>query len=323
MQTTHYPIIIIGGGPIGLACGIEAKKAGIPYLILEKGCLVNSLYNYPANMTFFSTSERLEIGDVPFVSVNAKPTRAEALEYYRRVTVAYKLNINLFEEVNTVERNANEFNIQTTKQTYTADHIIIASGFYDIPYLLNVKGEHLSKVTHYYKDPHFYAFQKVIVVGANNSAVDAALETWRKGADVTMVIREKEVGERVKYWVRPDVVNRIEEGSIKAYYESSIIEIKEHEVIIQTPDGIKTIENDWVIAATGYQPNLSFLEKMGIALSNDDVRKPDYNEETHETNVPNIYLAGVICGGMNTSRLFIENSREHAQKIIHTIKQKN
>ncbi|MEJ8819054.1 YpdA family putative bacillithiol disulfide reductase [Lacibacter sp. H407] len=323
MQTTHYPIIIIGGGPIGLACGIEAKKAGIPYLILEKGCLVNSLYNYPSNMTFFSTSERLEIGDVPFVSVNAKPTRAEALEYYRRVTVAYKLNINLFEEVKQVERSANNFSIQSTKQNYTADHIIIASGFYDIPYLLNVKGEDLPKVTHYYKDPHFYAFQKVMVVGANNSAVDAALETWRKGADVTMMIREKEVGERVKYWVRPDVVNRIEEGSIKAYYDSSIIEIKEHEVIIQTPDGIKTIPNDWVIAATGYQPNLRFLEKMGIALSNDDVRKPDYNEETHQTNVPNIYLAGVICGGMNTSRLFIENSREHALKILRSIQEKN
>ena len=186
--------------------------------------------------------------------------------------------------------------------------------------MLNVKGEDLPKVTHYYKDPHFYAFQKVLVVGANNSAVDAALETWRKGADVTMVIREKEVGERVKYWVRPDVVNRIEEGSIKAYYDSSIIEIKEHEVIIQTPDGVKTIENDWVIAATGYQPNLSFLEKMGIALSNDDVRKPDYNEETHETNVPHVYLAGVICGGMNTSRLFIENSRIHADLILDRIK---
>lgn len=323
MQTTHYSIIIIGGGPIGLACGIEAKKAGLSYVILEKGCLVNSLYNYPANMTFFSTSERLEIGDVPFVSVNPKPTRAEALEYYRRVTVAYKLNINLFEEVYTVERSTTTFSIQTTKQNYTADNIIIASGFYDIPYLLHVKGEDLPKVTHYYKDPHFYAFQKVIVVGANNSAVDAALETWRKGADVTMVMREKEVGERVKYWVRPDVINRIEEGSIKAYYESSIIEIKEHEVIIQTPEGIKTIPNDWVIAATGYQPNLSFLEKIGITLSNDDVRKPEYNEETNETNVPGVYLAGVICGGMNTSRLFIENSREHAFSILRSIIKKH
>ena len=323
MQTTHYSIIIIGGGPIGLACGIEAKKAGHSYVILEKGCLVNSLYNYPANMTFFSTSERLEIGDVPFVSVNPKPTRAEALEYYRRVTVAYNLNINLFEEVYTVERSTTTFSIQTTKQNYTADNIIIASGFYDIPYLLHVKGEDLPKVTHYYKDPHFYAFQKVIVVGANNSAVDAALETWRKGADVTMVMREKEVGERVKYWVRPDVINRIEEGSIKAYYESSIIEIKEHEVILQTPDGIKTIANDWVIAATGYQPNLSFLEKIGITLSNDDVRKPEYNEETNETNVPGVYLAGVICGGMNTSRLFIENSREHAFSILRSIIKKH
>lgn len=323
MQTTHYSIIIIGGGPIGLACGIEAKKAGLSYVILEKGCLVNSLYNYPANMTFFSTSERLEIGDVPFVSVNPKPTRAEALEYYRRVTVAYKLNIHLVEEVNSVELIANTFTLQTTKQNYTADHVIIASGFYDIPYLLNVKGEDLPKVTHYYKDPHFYAFQKVVVVGANNSAVDAALETWRKGADVTMVIREKEVGERVKYWVRPDVVNRIAEGSIKAYYESTIVEIKEHEVIIQTPEGDKTIANDWVIAATGYQPNLSFLEKIGITLSADVVRKPDYNEETHETNVPDVYLAGVICGGMNTSRLFIENSREHAHRILQSILNKH
>ena len=241
------------------------------------------------------------------------------MEYYRRVTVAYKLNINLFEEVYSVERSTTTFSIQTTKQNYTAENIIIASGFYDIPYLLHVKGEDLPKVTHYYKDPHFYAFQKVIVVGANNSAVDAALETWRKGADVTMVMREKEVGERVKYWVRPDVINRIEEGSIKAYYESSIIEINEHEVILQTPDGIKTIANDWVIAATGYQPNLSFLEKIGITLSNDDVRKPEYNEETNETNVPGVYLAGVICGGMNTSRLFIENSREHAFSILRSI----
>lgn len=323
MATSHYPIIIIGAGPIGLACGIEATKAGIPYLILEKGCLVNSLYNYPANMTFFSTSERLEIGDVPFVSVNPKPTRAESLEYYRRVTVAYKLNVHLFEEVKEVGKTGSGFSIQTSKQQYTADYIIIASGFYDIPYLLDVKGEELSKVTHYYKDPHFYAFQKVMVVGANNSAVDAALETWRKGAEVTMVLREKEVGERVKYWVRPDIVNRIEEGSIKAYYESTMVEIRELEVVIQTPDGLKVIPNDWVIAATGYQPNLQFLEKMGILLSNDEVRKPEYDEATQETNIENIYLAGVICGGMNTARLFIENSRVHAVRILESIQRKS
>ncbi|MBK5273121.1 MAG: YpdA family putative bacillithiol disulfide reductase [Bacteroidia bacterium] len=322
----HYRIVIIGGGPIGLACGIEAKKAGIDYLILEKGCLVNSLYNYPANMTFFSTSERLEIGGIPFVSNNAKPTRVEALEYYRRVATSNQLNINLFEKVIEVKtqatRNkeqAGNFTIITNKQKYTADHIIITTGFYDIPYLLNVPGEVLPKVTHYYKEPHFYAFQRVIVVGAQNSAVDAALETWRKGADVTMVIRGNEIGERVKYWVRPDIINRIKEGSIKVYYHSSITAIREKEVDIQTPGGLITLPNDWVIALTGYQPNLDFLSSMGIQLSEDEVRKPVYDENTYETNIKNIFLAGVICGGMNTHRLFIENSREHAEKIIKTI----
>jgi len=331
MSLPHYPIIIIGGGPIGLACGLEAQKAGIDYIILEKGSLVNSLYNYPANMTFFSTSERLEIGGVPFVSNNAKPTRAEALEYYRRVTTSHHLKVNLFEEVKEVSRllpvagnrkQASRFSITTNKENYTANYIIIATGFYDIPYLLNVPGEDLPKVTHYYKDPHFYAFQKVIVVGAQNSAVDAALETWRKGADVTMVIRGADIGERVKYWVRPDIINRIKEGSIKTFTHSTIAAIREHEVDINTPEGIVTIENDWVIALTGYQPNLEFLEKIGIELSGDAVRKPHYNDDTHETNVENIYLAGVICGGMNTHRLFIENSREHAERIIQHIKQK-
>lgn len=331
MSSLHYTIIIIGGGPIGLACGLEAKKAGLDYLILEKGPLVNSLYNYPANMTFFSTSERLEIGNIPFVSNNAKPTRAEALEYYRRVAISHHLNIHLFEEVLEVSsqlpvsgnrKPVTHFSIITGKGIYTARHIIIATGFYDIPYLLNVPGEDLPKVTHYYKDPHFYAFQKVIVVGAQNSAVDAALETWRKGAEVTMVIRKEDIGERVKYWVRPDIINRIKEGSIKAFTYSTIAAIREHEVDIKTPQGIITIENDWVIALTGYQPNLRFLKKIGIELSDDEIKKPHYDEDTHETNVKNIYLAGVICGGMNTHRLFIENSREHAERIINTIKSK-
>ncbi|MGZ8525850.1 MAG: YpdA family putative bacillithiol disulfide reductase [Chitinophagaceae bacterium] len=339
MTKNHFKIIIIGGGPIGLACGLEAKKAGLDYLIIEKGPLVNSLYNYPANMTFFSTSERLEIGHVPFVSNNAKPTRMEALEYYRRVATSHHLNINLFEKVISIDslqlvqqkdgsssHTANNeqlptfYSIKTSKTTYTANHIIIATGFYDIPYLLNVPGEELPKVTHYYKEPHFYAFQKVIVVGAQNSAVDAALETWRKGAEVTMVIRGNDIGERVKYWVRPDIINRIKENSIKAYTNSTIVSIREHEVDIQTPEGIVTLENDWVIALTGYQPNLEFLKNIGIELSDDSVRKPVYDEETHETNVKNIYLAGVICGGMNTHRLFIENSREHAERIISKIK---
>jgi len=329
----HYTIIIIGGGPIGLACALEAKKAGLDYLILEKGCLVNSLYNYPVNMTFFSTSERLEIGGIPFVSNNAKPNRAEALEYYRRVAVSTHVNIHLFEKVidvkdggiaNKEQAARNEesrtYKVTTNKNDYTADHLIIATGFYDIPYLLNIPGEDLSKVTHYYKDPHFYAFEKVLVIGANNSAVDAALETWRKGAEVTMVIRGHQIGERVKYWVRPDIVNRINEGSIKAYFNSIVKEIRADEVDIQTPEGLTTVKNNWVLAMTGYQPNLDFLRKLGIHLSNDDVMKPAYDEYSYETNVKNVFIAGVICGGMNTHRLFIENSREHAERIIQTIK---
>lgn len=323
MQTTqHYPLIIIGAGPIGLTCGIEAKKAGIDFLILEKGCLTNSIYNYPANMTFFSTSEKLEIGGIPFVSNSPKPTRSEALEYYRRAVANYQLKINLFEEVTALQKQENGFFITTNKQTYTAAHIVISTGFYDIPYLLNVPGETLGKVSHYYKEPHLYAFQKVMVVGAQNSAIDAALETWRKGAEVTMIIRGSEVGQRVKYWVRPDILNRIDEGSIKVYYNSSIKEIKENEVDVETENGVVTVQNDWVLALTGYQPNLSFLQKAGIHLSDDEIKNPSYNEDTHETNVKNIFLAGVICGGMNTHRLFIENSREHAVKIMQVIKQR-
>jgi len=329
-KTNHYTIMIIGGGPIGLACGIEAKKAGLDYLILEKGCLVNSLYNYPSNMTFFSTSERLEIGNVPFVSNNPKPTRPEALEYYRRVATSHKVDIHLFEEVvevkeptfakASVDKQGSKFEVITDKNKYTADYVIVATGFYDIPYMLNVQGEDLSKVRHYYKDPHFYAFQKVLVVGANNSAVDAALETWRKGAEVTMVIRNDRIGDRVKYWVKPDIENRIKEGSIKTFFNSTVKEISEKVVDINTPQGVVTIENDWVLAMTGYKPNLEFLEKLGIVLSNDEVRKPVYDETSYETNVKNIFIAGVICGGMNTHRLFIENSREHAEKIVKKIK---
>ena len=321
MQKT-FDLVIIGGGPIGLACALEAKKKGLDYVILEKGCLVNSLYNYPVNMTFFSTSERLEIGGVPFVSNNVKPTRNESLEYYRRVAVSAALNLQLFEPVQSITRNSAQFTIQTNRSSYLSSNVVIATGFYDIPFLLNVPGEDLPKVTHYYKDPHFYAFEKVVVTGANNSGVDAALETWRKGAHVTMVIRDADIGTRVKYWVRPDIVNRISEGSIKAYFNSTIAAIREKEVDIQTPEGLVTIENDWVIAMTGYQPDLAFLNKAGIELSADTIRKPRYDEDTHETNIPGIYLAGVICGGMDTHSLFIENSREHAVKIIEHILQK-
>ncbi|HUZ61753.1 MAG TPA: YpdA family putative bacillithiol disulfide reductase [Hanamia sp.] len=322
MKKNIFDVIIIGGGPIGLACGIQAKNAGLNYLIIEKGVLVNSLYNYPVNMTFFSTSERLEIGNVPFVSNNNKPTRSEALEYYRRIVTSFDLNIHLFEEVRDVKKTRRYFKINTSKTEYESLNIIIATGFYDIPYLLNVKGEDLSKVKHYYDDPHFYAFQKVLVVGAANSAIDAALETWRKGATVTMVIRGDKISDRVKYWVKPDIENRIKEGSIKAYFHSVIKEIREHEVDIKTPKGIVTIENDWVIAMTGYQPNLQFLRQIGIHISEDEVCKPSYNEKNYETNIKGLYVAGVICGGLNTHRLFIENSREHAKEIIKDILRK-
>ena len=323
MKKNIFDVIIIGGGPIGLACGIQAKKAGLKYLILEKGVLVNSLYNYPVNMTFFSTSERLEIGNVPFVSNNNKPTRSEALEYYRRIVTSFGLDIHLFEEVTDVKKSKNNFRIISPKSEYKTLNIVVATGFYDIPYLLNVKGEKLPKVKHYYDDPHYYAFQNVLVVGAANSAIDAALETWRKGANVTMIIRGDKISERVKYWVKPDIDNRIKEGSIKTYFNSTLKEIREKEVDISTPEGIVTIPNDWVLAMTGYMPNLKFIKDLGVELSADEVCKPTYNETNYETNVKGIYLAGVVCGGMNTHRLFIENSREHAKKIVKDIVKKS
>lgn len=312
-------LLIIGGGPIGLACGLEAQKAGLHYLIVEKGSLVNSLYHYPANMTFFSTSERLEIGDIPFVSNNAKPTRSEALEYYRRVAESKKLHLNLYEEMLRVERQTPGFQVFTNKHTYQAKRIVLATGFYDIPVRLGIEGEDLPKVTHYYQEPHAYYRQKVVVVGANNSAVDAALETWRKGAEVTMVVRSEEIGTRVKYWARPDIVNRIQEGSIHAYFSSELRAIRQHEVDIETPEGLITIANDFVVASTGYQPNLDFLRMLGVQLSDDGRFHPQYNPETQESNVPGLYLAGVICGGMDTHVWFIENSRVHAERIIANI----
>jgi thioredoxin reductase (NADPH) len=315
-------VLIIGGGPIGLACGLEARKAALSYLILEKGVLVNSLYHYPSNMTFFSTSERIEIGDIPFVSNNVKPTRPEALEYYRRIAVSQKLNIHLHEAVVEVLPLGENYKVKSSMAEYTVRNIIIATGFYDIPNLLHIPGEDLLKVRHYYKEPHFYAMQKLLVAGANNSAVDASLESFRKGAEVTMVIKGPEIGKRVKYWVRPDIVNRIEEGSIKAYFNSVLIAIREKEVDIQTPEGKITILNDYVLLMTGYQPDFAFLEKLGIELSQDEKRYPSYNKDSMESNQKNIYLAGVVCGGMDTHIWFIENSREHARQIVRSILKK-
>jgi thioredoxin reductase (NADPH) len=311
-------ILIIGGGPIGLACGLAAQKAGLSFVIVEKGCLVNSLYNYPSTMTFFSTSEKLEIGGVPFVTVHNKPTRADALEYYRRVALSNNLPLNLFEEVTNVKPIEGGYTIETTKATYQAKRVILSTGFYDIAVNLDIPGEDLPKVKHYYQDPHYYTSQKVVVVGSSNSAIDVALETYRKGAEVTLVVRGAEISSRVKYWVRPDIINRIEEGSIKAYFNSNLAAIRQTEVDIDTPEGKVTIPNDFVMAMTGYKPNFDFLAKLGIKLSEDKFI-PSYNPETMETNQPGLYLAGVVCGGLDTHLWFIENSRIHADMIIGDI----
>lgn len=325
MQTPDktYDIIIIGGGPIGIACALEAQKKGLSYLILEKGCLVNSLYHYPTNMTFFSTSEKLELDEIPFISNNPKPKKAEALEYYRRIATSNHININLFEKVTKVKNlEESKHRVTTEENEYLAKNVIIATGFYDIPNYLNIPGENLPKVHHYYNDPHYYATQKTVVVGASNSAVDAALEIFRKGGDVTMIVRKEEIGRRVKYWVRPDIDNRINEGSIKAYFNSNLLEITEKNVVIQTPEGKKSLENDFVLLLTGYRPNFDFLKDMGIQLSDDGKKIPIYDESSMETNVKGVYLAGVICGGVETHKWFIENSRIHARLIADDIASK-
>ncbi|MGB3463709.1 MAG: YpdA family putative bacillithiol disulfide reductase [Cyclobacteriaceae bacterium] len=313
----QYDLVILGAGPIGLACAIEAEKKGLSYTLIDKGTLVNSIYNYPLNMTFFSTSDRLEIGGVPFISHNPKPTRPEALEYYRRVTTSWNLMVKLYEPVHTLYKDDESFITETTKGKYRSSSVILATGFYDIPYLLGVPGEDLPKVRHYYTDPHPYFAQKIIVVGAANSAVDVALECYRKGAEeVTMVIREDKIQSSVKYWVKPDIENRIEEDSIQSYFKSEIKEIQQDKVLIDTPDGEITLENDFVLAMTGYQPDFEFLKAAGVEIGNDEYQTPVHNPDTMETNVSGLYLAGVICGGLKTNKWFIENSRVHAEIIV-------
>jgi thioredoxin reductase (NADPH) len=312
-------VIIIGAGPIGLRCGIEATRRDLDHLIIEKGCLVNSIYNYPTNMTFFSTSERLEIGDVPFVSHGDKPTRREALEYYRRVKDSWNLNVNIYEKVIKVEGSRGDITVNTDRGIYFCNNLIVATGFYDTPNLMNVPGENLPKVKHYFREAHPVAYLDIIIVGAGNSGVDVALETFRRGSRVTMVIREDKIKDSVKYWVKPDIENRIKEGSIKAYFNSTISEIREREVDIKTPDKIVTVKNDFLFAMTGYHPDFSFLKMMGVNISNNESKTPQFNEETFETNKKGIYLAGVVCGGMETGKWFIENSRDHAINIFNGI----
>ncbi|WP_010181273.1 YpdA family putative bacillithiol disulfide reductase [Aquimarina agarilytica] len=320
MENSVYDIIIIGAGPIGLCCAIEAQKKGLSALILEKGVLVNSIYNFPTNMTFFSTSKLLEIGDVPFISHNDKPTRAEALEYYRRVVDTWDLNVITFCEAMSLDRLANDnYIIETPKGVLKTKHVVVSTGFYDTARLMNVAGESLPKVKHFYDDAHPYVGKKVLVVGAANSACDIALELYHKNAEVTMVIRGREINTRVKYWIKPNIENRIKEGSIKAYFGTNIKEIKTTSVVLETPKGEVILKNDFVLAMTGYQPDYSLFRKLGIPISADAQKIPLHNEITLETSLPNVFVAGVIKSGMKTSAYFIENSRDDALKIIDAI----
>lgn len=310
-------VLIIGAGPIGLACGIECKKNSLSYLVIEKGCLVNSIFNYPTNMTFFSTSERIEIGGIPFVSHGDKPSRREALEYYRRVYSFYDLNVNTYEKVLSVKKNKDKFTVTTDKNVYNAKNVIVSTGYYDNANYLNIPGEELPKVKHYFDEPHPYANHKTAVIGAGNSAVDVALELYRVGADVTMIIREDQIKPSIKYWVKPDIENRIKEGSIKSYFNSEVIEIKENNIIMKTPEGILELENDFVFSMTGYHSDNNFLKSIGIEL--DENSNPVFNKDKFETNLKGMYIAGVVCGGKNTDIYFIENSIEHSNIIIKDI----
>lgn len=317
--TKLYDVLIIGAGPTGLNCAIAAEKEGLSSIIIEKGVLVNSIFNFPANMTFFSSSKKLEIGDIPFISHTDKPTRKEALEYYRRIAESYAINIKYREKVSDVTGQKGNFRINTNKASYRAKHVIISTGYYDIPRLLDVPGEELPKVKHYYDEAHPYIGQNIVVVGGANSACDVALETWQKGANVTMVVREAELYQRVKYWILPNIENRIKEGSIKAYFNSNITSITPDKVHIKTPDEELQIDNDYVLAMTGYQPDYAFMGKVGIQFQNDKYKTPIFDDQTLESSIPGIYLAGVINGGLHTSKLFIENTREHGKVIVDDI----
>lgn len=316
-----YDVLIVGGGPIGLASALEAKKNNLKYIIIEKGTVANSLYNYPLYMTFFSTADRLEIDEIPFITTKPKPGRQDALEYYQGIARQKELNIRPYEKVLNIEKST-FFQVETSKQIYFAKNVIIATGFYDIPNMMDIPGEELPKVKHYYTEPYPYAFQNVVVIGSSNSSVDAALEIYRKGGNVTMIVRKNEISKSVKYWVKPDIENRIKEGSIKAFFGAELLEVKETSVIFKTETGeTKEIENDFVLAMTGYLPDFNFLQNIGIDLQNECLN-PNYNPETMESNIEGIYLAGVVCGGKDTHLWFIENSRIHAKLIIKNIIEK-
>ncbi len=319
-------IVIIGAGPTGLACAIEAERAGFKTLIIDKGCLVNSIYNYPTNMVFFTTPELLEIGDLPFTTASAKPSRLEALEYYRRAADHYELNIHQYEWVKTITGEDNKFVVTTLGRNgeihdYRARKIVVATGYYDLANLINVPGEDLDKVFHYYKEPHPYYDTDVVVIGGKNSAAETALDLWRHGARVTLIHRDGQMHPHVKYWVRPDIENRIKAGEIKAYFNSRIREIGADFVVVETESGTLRLKNDFVFALTGYHPDYDFLRSIGLELSSEQLR-PVCDPETLESNIRGIYVAGVIVAGSRTSEIFIENGRFHGKLIAASLSER-
>lgn len=319
-------LVVVGAGPTGMASAIEAQRAGFSAILIDKGCLVNSLFHYPANMTFFTTPELLEIGNIPFSSANQKPNRHEALEYYRNVAQHYRLDVRQYQQVLTITGNDGAFQVTTRDRNdrqheYSARKIVLATGYYDRPNFMNIPGEELPKVMHYYREPHPYYDADVLVVGAKNSAAIAALELWRRGARVTMLHRGPGIHQNVKYWIKPDIENRIKNGEVAAYFNSCLLEVRAESVRINTPDGEKVLKNDFVFALTGYHPDYEFLESVGLELTRPEMR-PVCDPSTFESNVPGIYVAGVIVAGSRTSEIFIENGRFHGERIAADLKSK-
>ncbi|HKW35993.1 MAG TPA: YpdA family putative bacillithiol disulfide reductase [Candidatus Acidoferrum sp.] len=319
-----YDIICIGAGPTGLATAIEAKRAGMQALVIDKASICNSLYHYPVNMVFFTTPELLEIGDLPLVSAAEKPTRIEALKYYRKAAEHYQLDLRLYERVIDVDGNDGNFTVvaETEKEgqeKYYGKKIAVATGYYDLPNLLGVPGEDLPHVSHYYTEPHEYWRQDVVVIGGKNSAAEAALDLYRNGARVTLVHRGKELGSTIKYWVRPDIENRIKAGQVTALLNTRIEEITRDEVVVANHAGAKRLPAKQVFALTGYHPDFSFMESMGIKLDPES-KRPSLDPHTLESNVPGIYLAGVVTGGRHTGEIFIENGRFHGKQIVDALK---
>ena len=311
-----YDVVVIGAGPVGLACSIEALRQGLTVCVLDKGAIVNSILGYPMRMEFFSTPELIEIGGHPFPVQRYKPTREDALEYYRLVAARERLDLRLYDPVVDVRGAHGDFTVVTEKGEHKCRHVVLAIGFFDKPNRLAVLGEDLPKVSHYYKEPFSYAHQKVAVIGAKNSAAKAALDCYRHGAQVTLVVRSATLSDSIKYWIKPDLENRIKEGSIQAFFATSLREIRQTTILLQRADGVHEVPNDWVLAMTGYHPDFGFLERAGIALADDPNRTPIFDETTFETSRPGVYIAGTVCGGYNTSRWFIENGRFHARQIV-------